>query len=59
MLCMYRCGLLLQTEQRGLSVSLSVGPSVTVVMPAKTAEPSEMVLNGPKESCIRWVPTVA
>jgi len=32
-----RCGLLLQTEQRGLSVGLFV----TIVIPAKTAEPIE------------------
>ena len=33
-----RCGLLLQTEKRGLSFCLSI----TVVNPAKTAEPIEM-----------------
>ena len=33
-----RCGLLLRTEQLGLSVGLSV----TIVSPAKTAEPIEM-----------------
>jgi len=32
-----RCGLLLQTEQRALSVGLSVSLFVTVVKPAKTA----------------------
>jgi len=36
------CGLLLQTEQRGLSVCLSVGLPVTTVSHAKTAEPIEM-----------------
>ena len=37
-----RCGLLLQTEYRDLSVSQSLCLSVTVVSPAKTAEPIEM-----------------
>ena len=34
-----RCGMLLQTEQRGLSVRPSVRLSVTTVSPAKAAEP--------------------
>ena len=33
---------MLPTEYRGLSVDLSVGLSVTLVSPAKTAEPIEM-----------------
>ena len=37
-----RCGLLLQMEYRGLSVSLLV----TFVSPAKMAEPIEMLLGG-------------
>jgi len=37
-----RCGLLLPTEYRGLSVGRSVCRSVTLVSPAKTAEPIEM-----------------
>jgi len=44
-----RCGLLLQTELRGLSV--------TTVSPAKTAEPIEMLLElgfgWPKEPCTK------
>ena len=39
---MYRCGLLLRTEYRGLSVCLSVCHTSEVVSPAKTAEPFEM-----------------
>jgi len=38
-------------------VCLSVGRSVTLVSPAKAAEPIEMpfgLSDGPKESCIRW-----
>ena len=37
-----RCGLLLPTEYRGLSVGRSVCRSVTLVSPAKMAEPIEM-----------------
>ena len=37
-----RCGLLLPTEQRGLSVSRSVCRSVILVSPSKTAGPIEM-----------------
>ena len=38
----HRCGLLLPTEKRGLSVCLSVCLCVTLVSPAKTAELIEM-----------------
>ena len=53
-----RCGLLLWTEWCGLSVFRLVGLSVTVVSPAKTAEPIEipsgMDWGGPKEACVTW-----
>ena len=39
-----RCGLLLQTEQRGLSVDLSVGLSVAIVSPAKRLNKSRFRL---------------
>ena len=46
-----RCGLLLQTEWRDLSVDLSV----TIVSLAKTANPLAMSdSGGPKEPGIRW-----
>jgi len=50
-----RCGLLLQTEWRGLPVC----QSVTLVSPAKMAELIEMPFGGvdsgePKEACVRW-----
>ena len=38
LLCVRICGILLQTEKHGLSVCRSV----TIVSPAKTAEPIEM-----------------
>ena len=41
-----RCGLLLQTEDRYLSVDRSVCLSVTVVGPAKTG--------GSEEACTTW-----
>jgi len=45
-----RCGLLLQTEQRGRSVCLSVYLSLcllfTLVSPVKTAKPIEMPFDG-------------
>ena len=41
-----RCGLLLQSEKSDPSVGLSVGRSVTIVSPVKTAEPIEMPFGG-------------
>jgi len=57
--CVLRCGLLLQTEQRGLSVCRLVCLFVTIVSPAKMAEPIEtpfwVVDSGcPREPCVRW-----
>jgi len=39
---------------KGRKIALFVGLSVTVVSPAKTAEPIEICHLGPKEPCIRW-----
>ena len=53
-----KCGLLLPTEQRGLSVCLSV----TVVSPAKTADLIEMPLGlktwvGSRNHVLDWIQT--
>ena len=54
-----KCGLLLPTEQHGLSVSLSVTLSVTLVSPAKTAAPIMMPFGlrtqvGPRNHVLDW-----